>query len=175
MKNATTREWTPEFITRAPGFISDLIQAAHRVDLDASFLNDLSVALLVNENLWDNPYHQNQTTSPTLEYPIDAEGQLQYILGWLTIKLFRTTIHSWSKECPFFSKLSRLIDAVHTIETFRHSDVYNNFRTSTKLRFGNGETVPRGSAPLAELFNQTGIGKCTGSYQKILLWIIERN
>lgn len=175
MSSNAVREWVPDFIIRAPGFTYDLVQIAGSVDITSGFLHELAIALQAEESIWLNHYLQNQTKDPTLDIPIDAEGQLQYILGWLTIDCYRVTLDKWGKNDPFFYKLSKLVNALHQLETFKDSNFYQNLRGDTKLKFGNGETVSRGSAPLPELMNQTGTNVCRGVYPQLILWLIERS
>ncbi|MFN4329258.1 MAG: hypothetical protein ACK4FF_10300 [Limnobacter sp.] len=170
-----TSEWVPEFIIRAPGFAWDLAQISKSVGVPTSFLDDLLVSLQLNEPFWLNSHLQNLTKGPTLDFPVDVEGQLRYVLGWLTVDCYRITIEKWGESDPFFSKLSKLTNALYQLEAFKNSNVYQNLRSDTKLKFGNRESVPRGSAPLAELLNNTGMSNCRGLYPQVILWIIERN
>lgn len=175
MLHTDTSEWVPEFIIRAPRFSWDLAQITKSADVPSGFLNDLVVALQLNESFWLNPYLQNLTKGPSLDLPVDVEGQLRYVLGWLTVDCYRITIEKWGKNDPFFSKLSKITNALYQFEAFKNSNIYQNLRSDTKLKFGNRESVPRGSAPFAELLNSTGMSNCKGIYPQLILWLIERN
>lgn len=170
-----TSEWVPDFIIRAPRFSLELAQIAKSADIPPSFLNDLVVSLQLDESFWLNIYLQNLTKGPTLDLPVDAEGQLRYVLGWLTVDCYRIAIEKWGKIDPFFSKLSKLVNALYQLDAFKNSNIYQNLRSDTKLKFGNRESVLRGSAPFAELLNRTGMSNCKGIYPQLILWLIERN
>lgn len=175
MSTTPTTEWVPDFVIRAPGFTRQLVQIAKSVEVPVSFLHDLAISLQVDETIWFNHYLQNQTSKPTLDIPIDPQGQLHYLMGWLTVDCYRLTIEKWGKHDQFFNKLSKLVNALGKLEAFRNSGYYQYFRGDTKLKFGNGETVSQASAPFVELMNQTGFSSCRGVYSQLVLWLIERS
>jgi hypothetical protein len=175
MSTTPTTEWVPDFVIRAPGFTWQLVQIAKNVEVPVSFLHDLALSLQTNETIWFNHYLQNKTKDPTLDVPIDSEGQLHYLMGWLTIDCYRQAIEQWGKQDQFFNKLSKIVDALSRLDAFRNSSFYYHLRTDIKLKFGNGETVSRGSAPFLELMNQTGTSNCRGIYPQLVLWLIERS
>ncbi|MEH6999306.1 MAG: hypothetical protein V7542_12980 [Limnobacter sp.] len=175
MSTIATREWVPDFVTRAPGFTSQLAQISKNVEVPVSFLYDLAVCLQADETIWLSSYLQNKTKDPTLDTPIDSEGQLHYLMGWLTIDCYRQAIKKWGKHDQFFYKLSKIIDALSQLDAFKNSSFYYNLRTDIKLKYGNGETVSRGSAPFLELMNQTGTTNCKGAYPGLVLGLIERS
>jgi len=175
MSTTTTTEWVPDFVIRAPGFTRQLVQISKDVEVPVSFPHDLAIILHTNENIWFNPFLQNKTKDPALDLPIDPQGQLHYLLGWLTIDCYRQTIEKWGKHDQFFNKLSKIVDALSRLDALKNSNFYYNLRTDTKLKFGNGETVSQGSAPFVELMNQTGFSSCRGVYPQLVLWLIERS
>ena len=162
MSSTPTTEWVPDFVIRAPGFTKQLVQISKDVEVPVSFPHDLAIILHTNENIWFNLYLQNKTKDPALDVPIDPQGQLHYLLGWLTVDCYRQTIEEWGKHDQFFNKLSKIVDALGRLDAFKNSSFYYNLRTDTKLKFGNGETVSQGSAPFVELVNQTGFSSCRG-------------